>query len=260
MNCLSQVRPRKADGTTVIDIVESAKLISYLQPSQGVDSGRCDWLHFAARAGEEGRAWAEQYRRYVSIVELSNTALELLRDRQLELGRATLQEYLIAVEGLEGIAPSMRAVLNRWYQGVAAFYLYCIEDFNGADKAMLLAHEAVVEAISESGFLIVLSVHCQEFCLHHARISRNRQRWQEMHSYIERARAMVMDSAPLCDMKGGQSIYFSTLCRFFESLQPLDAREQAATRGLVDKEERTRSFDKFVRRLVRLPDFAISYP
>jgi len=243
-----------------IAIVENGKPISYLQPSPGVDSGHCDWLHFAARTGEAGAAWAKQYTRYIPIVELSNTALELLRSRQMEQGQAKLQEFLLAVKGLDGIAPSMRAVMNRWYQGVAAFYLYCIEDFDGADEAMLLAHEAVVEAISESGFLIMLSVHCQEFCLHQARISRNRQRWQEMHGYIERARAMVMDNTPLCDMKNGQSIYFSTLCRFFESLQPLDAREQAAIRGLVDKEERTRSFDKFVRRLVRLPDFAISYP
>jgi hypothetical protein len=219
-----------------------------------------DWLYFAARAGQTGREWAAEYRRHTAIVESSIVALELLRQGDLAGGKAALEQFAASVGMLPGIPVSMQAVMGRWYHGVAAYYFYRIGEFGKADEAMCLAHDAVAQAISESEFLLMLSVHCQEFCLHQARIARNRGQWAEMDSHIAQARAMMKDEQPLCAVADGSPVFFSTLENFFRSLEPLSPEEQQAIRGLTDKQERQRLFDRFVRRLVRLPEFAISYP
>jgi hypothetical protein len=219
-----------------------------------------DWLHFARRSGEKGQAWVEEYRRYAPTVALSDRALEQLRWRRFEEGQAILHEFAHALETLNGTPDSMRRVLDRWYHGVSAYYFYCIEDFDHARQSMLLAHEAVVEAISEADFLLLLAVHCQEFCLHQARIARNRRQWLEMHDHVKRARAMMLDQVPLCERRDGRPVFFSTLGQFFRSIESLSSDERQSIRGLVEEDERILLFDRFVRRLYSLPGFAIDYP
>lgn len=219
-----------------------------------------DWLHFARRSGDEGSAWAAQYARLADTVELSRQALVHMQQRRLPEGCARLREYAGALEAMGEATPSLRCVLDRWYHGVAAYYFYCLEDFDRARREMELAHQAVVGAISEAGFLLMLSVHCQEFCLHQARIARNQRRWAEMRGCVERAGAMIVDGVPLCERRAGPPVFFSTLARFLRALEPLSAGERAAIRGLVEEDERRRLFDRFVRALYRLPGFATAYP
>lgn len=222
--------------------------------------GPYDWLHFASRSGEAGRVWATEYRRHTPTVELSLLALEQLRRRDLAEGHTTLRKLARALANMDGVPTSMRRVLDRWYHGTAAYYFYCIEEFDRAERFMALAHDSVVEAISSADFLIMLAVHCQEFCLHQARIARNRRRWSDMRNHVEHARAMMLDRAPLCELRDGRPIFFSTLDRFFHSLKPLSPEERESIAGLVDERSRILLFDRFVRRLYSLPGFAISYP
>jgi hypothetical protein len=219
-----------------------------------------DWLHFAGRSGEVGQAWAAEYRRHFPSVELSRRALALMHRHQIEEGHATLQEFARALEELQGIPSSMRSLMKRWYHGVAGYYFYCIEDFDQAQQSMCLADQAVVDAISESDFLLPLAVHCQEFCLHQARIARNRRRWTEMNRYLNRSRAMMLDLEPLCQTRQGSPIFFSTLGRFYSKLEPLSNPERESIQGLVEEGQRAWLFDRFVRRLLKLPGVAIEYP
>lgn len=218
------------------------------------------WLHFAGRSGEAGRAWVAEYQRHAPFVDLSLDALALLRRRRLEEGHVSLEALAQALAGLEGVPATVRWVLNRWYHGVAAYYYYCIDDFDRARQAMNLAYEAVVDAISGADFLLLLAVHCHEFRLHLARIARNQRFWSDMHHHVELARAMMLDRIPLCRLRNGRSVFFSTLGEFFHSLEPLSPDERESIGGLVEEERRLPLFDKFVRRLHSLPGFAISYP
>ena len=125
---------------------------------------------------------------------------------------------------------------------------------------MRRAHEAVVGAVSSAGFLLLLAVHCQEFCLHQARIARNQGRWSDMHEHVHLARAMMLDRTPLCELRDGRPVFFSTLSDFLRSLEPLSPEEWEAVVELVEEDRRVPLFDNFVRRLHRLPGFAINYP
>jgi len=220
----------------------------------------CDWLHFAGRANAAGRDWTRMYGRYAAGVEFSNQALELMRRGRLEEGVAKLKQFACSLDALGGdVSSSVRAVMNRWYYGVAAYHSYCLGDLAEADRSMCLAHEAIVEALSEADFLMLLSVHCQEFCLHQARIARNARNWTKLNDYLERARAMTEDRLPLCETRSGQRIYFSTISEFLRSVGPLSAAEKETVRGIVEEDERKKLFENFVRRLMRIPDFAIAY-
>jgi hypothetical protein len=219
-----------------------------------------DWLHFAARSGEQGRAWAEQYRRHTSIADVSDRALDLLRRDQFAAGLAALRECAASLEALGPCPTSMRLMFERWYHGAAGYYFYRIEDFDRAQRSMCLAHEAVVGAVSEAGFLVLVSVHCKEFCLHQARIARNRRRWREMTEHIERGWAMTRGDQPLCTTRNGRAISFATIAAFLGSLEPLTDGEREVARSLVDDRTRAILFDRFVRALDCPSDLAIRYP
>ncbi len=219
-----------------------------------------DWLHFAERSGEAGRAWAVAYRRHLDKVELSERALVLLRTGKIAEGGKMLQELAGQLTNARGESESVRAVLDRWFYGVAGYHSYCLGRFDEARESMDLAHTAVKSAISQDGCLMMLAVHCQEFCLHQARIARNQRRWPEMHACIERAQGMVLDRVPLCEKNNQQKIWFSTFRKFFASMAPLTPEESSVAAKLLDREKRTRLFDQFVRRLLRFQEIGIEYP
>lgn len=223
-----------------------------------------DWLHFAARCGEEGRAWAEGYRRHRAVVRCSDEALALLRRRRTEEGHAALvrmREALAALDGdAEGVAESVRCVLERWYQGTLGYYHYCRDEHDAAQHAMERAHAAVARAISRRRFLLPLANHCHEFCLHQARIARNRRWWEPMFARVEEARQMIEDRWPLCETDDGERIFMSTLRDFFLSLGELSDEERQALDLFFDERARRQLFDRFVRRLYALPGFAIPCP
>lgn len=227
-------------------------------------TGGYDWLYFAARCGEEGLAWAEVYRRQRPLVRLSDEALDLFRGRRIDEGRASLErmaEGLAALDAVPDGAPlSVRCVLERWYQGTLGYYHYCCGEHDLAQQAMDAAHAAVSQAIARRRFLLPLANHCHEFCLHQARIARNRRGWQEMFARVEEAREMIEDRRPLCELEGGEEIFMSTLRRFFASLGELTQPERQALDLFFDETLRRRLFDRFVRRLYVIPGFAIAYP
>ncbi|MCU1255626.1 MAG: hypothetical protein JWM83_1925 [Candidatus Angelobacter sp.] len=221
---------------------------------------RCDWLHFTGRSGESGRDWAAAYARYgADLRNKAYHALSLLRRGELEPGKELLDKCAAELNSTPVISGSVRAVLERWYYGTAGYYHYCIGDFQRAHDCMQKASDAVADAISQEAFLVMLSVDCQEFCLHHARIARNQRHWDEMWQHIERGRKMLRDEVPLCNTGNGSGIYVSTVRDFIQSFQPLQPEEQRDVRWLLEDQERERSFDKFVRGMLQVPNLGIEY-
>jgi hypothetical protein len=221
-----------------------------------------DWPHFAARSGEEGRRWIEEYRRpeFQRIAGAAHQALFLLRGRQLDAGRARLAEAEAGLRSLQGATASILRVIERFYFGVLAFQQYCDEDFGGAAASLHRAHEAVAAAIGDRRFLLPLANHCHELRLHHARVARNRRRWPEMWSHIAAARAMMEDQLPLCVLADGTAVHFSTLGAFYGTLPELNVEELEFLAGQLDARLRLQLFERFVGRLCAIPGFVIPYP
>lgn len=216
-----------------------------------------DWLHFVARSGDEGRCWAEEYRRpdVLAADDLGVRALKEMRAGRLDAGDALLDEMAAGFRPLD-LPPSIRAVLERWYHGVAAYLFYCREEFDRAEEALDQANAAVIEAVSRQRALLPLANHCQEFRLHHARIARNRRRWAAMQHHIDVAQAMTEDRMPLCTLQDGSTVHTADLCGFFEAIG-LTAPERESLHGLLDEPTRFRLFDRFVAGLQALPGFVI---
>lgn len=210
----------------------------------------CDWLYFAQRTGRAGQEWAENYRCHLPKLEVGKRALELMRRGQIERGGELLQEFI----GLVGTAcnepSSIKAVLGRYTHGIQGYYFYCRGEFASAKEAMWLAHENVARALSTADWLRLLAVHCQEFRLHMARISRNQNRLPEMQAYIGEARAMMSDGLPLCETEDGRKILWSGFKPFFDTLQPLTPEETREANTLLDPNEREYLFNQFVRNML----------
>jgi hypothetical protein len=219
----------------------------------------CDWLHFAERCGAEGRDWAEKYRQHWPTMELGNQTLKKLREDKLEEGERLLQEFIRQVESVRGEPDSVRAVLDRYRYGIEGYYYYCRKEFTPAQQSMRLAHDAVVRALSTSDWLLMLAVHCQEFCMHQGRIARNQHRWPEMQACIAEARAMMCDRSPLCETTDGRKIWWSNFKPFFDALAPLTDEETRIANTLLNPQERERLFDKFVRSMLRSPGNSSRY-
>lgn len=218
------------------------------------------WLHFAERSGREGRDWAEEYRRHATKLDLSTRALKHMREGQMDEGGKLLKEFISQVESVSGEPASLRAVLDRFRHGIEGYYFYCRGEFEGAEQSMRLAHDAVSRALNGAGWLLLLAVHCQEFCLHRARIARNRRRWPEMQTCISQARAMMCDGLPLCETEAGGKIWWSSFQPFFDALLPLTDEEAHVANTLLNHQERERLFDQFVRGMLRSSGKGSRYP
>jgi hypothetical protein len=220
----------------------------------------CDWLHFAERCGREGRGWAEQYRSHAAKLALGGSALQRMREGRVEQGGELLREFICQVEGVCGEPASVRAVLDRYRHGIEGYYFYCRGEFDAAERSMRAAHDAVARALGEAGWLLLLAVHCQEFCMHRARIARNRRRWSEMQSCISQARAMMSDRLPLCETEDGRKIWWSGFEPFFAAQAPLSDEEARVADTLLNPQERERLFDQFVREMLRSSGNGGRYP
>ncbi|HEX2202862.1 MAG TPA: hypothetical protein VHG91_06180 [Longimicrobium sp.] len=221
----------------------------------------CDWMHFVRRSGDEGKAWVADYRRHLTVWELCDEALALLRRRRFAEGEALLERARVARDALAGgVDPSIRAVLDRWYYGVLGYALYCRDRGDEADAMMGRAHEAVATAVGHRRFLLPLAYHCHEFYLHRARIARNRNRWAEMRDHVREVRGMMDGSVPFCTLAGGDPVVIDTIAGFYLSLAPLSEAEEKVCRVVIDQEVRMRGFDRFVHGMYRIPGAVIPYP
>jgi len=207
------------------------------------------WLYFAKRAGEEGRTWAAGFDKYASAMKLGNRALKFMRLHQVEEGYDLLQESKAMIDDHGEIPSSMNAVLRRYYYGVSAFYSYCIEDFEMASQQLTTALEAVVEAVSEAKCLLLLSLDCQEFYVHHARIAHKQGHLQEMQRWIDHARAMAANDEPLCRRRNGEAIFFSDFEGFLRAMEPFNEEEQDFARDFTGLGVRTTFIDSFLQRI-----------
>jgi hypothetical protein len=230
-----------------------------INKSKDKKSSSFDWLHFAARSGEQGKAWVDLYRRLYPVLELSEKAVQLMRGHRVEEGRKLLDQYLHQIETAQDIPDSMRTLLYRWYYAAKAYYHYCMEEFDEAQHWMHKTGDLVQQAIQQSDFLVMNSIYSLELCLNLARIARNRHCWEEMQAYLEQARAMALDQAPLCELGNQRPVFHSTLREFVKSFEPLSEEELDSVKEYIDPNERLRFFDKSVRRIVR-GEFAINYP
>jgi hypothetical protein len=222
---------------------------AYANPNKKQD---CTWLHFAERSCPEGREWAEGYWRHFDKLELGTRALTQLRGGHMDQGDVLLREFISQIEGVPAAEPaSLRAVLDRFRHGIEGYYFYCKREYAPAQQSMRLAHDAVARALSTADWLLLLAVHCQEFCMHQARIARNEHRWPAMQARISQARAMMSDRLPLCETEDGKKIWWSSFQPFFDALAPLNDEEIRYARTLMDPQERERLFDQFVRSMLR---------
>lgn len=220
----------------------------------------CDWLHFAERTGKEGQQWALTYRNHLSKVALSDRALHVMRKGDLKQGKDLLEEFARQLDSDPAEDYSIRAVLDRWYHGVAGYYYYCSGHSTLARRSMDQANASVMKAIGSASWLAMLAIHCQEFCLHQARIARNQRDWHEMHTQIARAQAMMEDRIPLCETADGRNISFASFNDFFAALAPLSPEESEVANKIIDHKNRIDLFDRFVRGMLKFPEVAIQYP
>jgi hypothetical protein len=207
------------------------------------------WLYFARRTGAAGDAWACNLEQHSDLLAKTMRALMLLRLRQLDEGYDLLEEVRKRIQSDLQVPRSVQSVLERHYYGVSAYYFFCIADFEQAQEQLVFADKAVVAAVSESPFLLLLSVDCQEFCYHQARIADKRGFQSEMRGWVERAKYMAMNQFPLCITEAGQPVFFSSFTAFFESLQPLSGVERELERQFTDIDVRMDFLRTFVPRL-----------
>ena len=162
------------------------------------------------------------------------------------------------MESLGETSQNIRLVLERWYWNALAYRQYIDEDYEGAERSLASADEAVRRGVERAPFLIMLANHCYDFNLQRARIARNRRRWEAMWRHIAIARAMVEDRVALCELSDGSQIFFSPeVDTFFRSISLDTDEDRSALAELVDPERRRRFHEALVADLESIPFFVI---
>jgi hypothetical protein len=208
-----------------------------------------DWLHFVCRYGDDGIAWSERFKAQGHLKTLAAIpkALNLLRQRKIEAGRALLDKISLRIEPVAGFSPSSYYVLKRFQLAAEAYYHYTLEEYDEAHRALSEADRQVALMIEEEHFLMPLAIACKEFHLQHARISRNRRDWDQMWHHIGLARRMMHGDAPLCTLADGTAIDFAAIRGFYEALAGgLEADERDALSVIIDETRRVKDFERYL--------------
>jgi hypothetical protein len=218
-----------------------------------------DWVHFVARQSDEGRDWAEEYRRRCGdVYQQIRTSLGLLRKRRITAGWEALEAARAGLSGLGDLPPSLARVMDRWQYGALAYYFYCVSDFDAALETIERADAAVAAAIGCEPLLLPFAQTCHEFPLHKARIAYLRGRWKEAREQVGLAWQTLRGDRPLYVLADGTTIYFSRLLDFYRRLPGLDADEEAALRSVFDEEARRELFERAAAGIYATP--VIPYP
>jgi len=219
-----------------------------------------EWKELVELSGDAGRAWLRRYRepRLLRLEQLGLDALAALRAGQLEPGRRQLAELEAGLAALEDVPASLRAIHDRWYFGVLAYYEYAAGESERAEACLQQAYDAVCRAIEADGFLILLANHCQEFRLHQARIARSRNDWREVRRYVEEAERMIGGEAPLCVLPGGRPIRVADMEAFCLSL-PRPEGTPPYLSAIFDLGRHRKDFASFVEAIYVLPGFVLAY-
>lgn len=217
------------------------------------------WIHFVARSSEEGLCWAGELLRHTDLMRWNGESLALLRRRRFEAGRELIGRIETGLRECVSSCPSIVYALQRWYFGLLAYYRYSLADFDGAERALDQAHEAVTKGIELRRFLVPLAYHCSDFAIQRIRVARSRRRWQEMRRHAELVRAMMAGQAPLCVLGDGTPISMATVTGFYAALAPLSDEERRGLEGLLDPDLRVGLTERFIADIYLLPGMVIPY-
>jgi hypothetical protein len=216
---------------------------------------RNNWLHFVSRSSECGANWINTFRERVGDhKDLGFRAVAAFQEHQFDKGLVLLDDYkkLIREQHEREV---IDYVLLRWYY--AAYYYYCSESYDDALNCLDLAKHSLELAIEERSFLVILAASCEEFCLHKARVARNRRRWREMKKYISAAREMIEGTRALCCLPSGREITFHDVNKFYFSIPNLSDEEREALRSVSNTAHCLSKLDDFVGNMYLLPGFVV---
>lgn len=220
------------------------------------------WFYFIPYNGNAGRSWYESFLSHGGMemcldLEL---ALELARRKGAGESRRILLDTFRRLRGLQRASPDTLAlVMKRQYLGVHAYWRYVHGDYLNALRLLDIASAAARGAIERAPFLAVLASSEYEFCLHRARIARNRRRWEEMRSHLRRGRAMIRCEEPLCLLPTGKPLFLHDLDDLHLALTPQSDLDREALRILTDKALREAEFEHLARGIEMLGTVVTPY-
>jgi hypothetical protein len=218
--------------------------------------------YFIARLGGEGELWAAEYTRsgHVELMAGANRALVALRARRIAEGHRELRAVEERFHQARGTAsPGVHGILGRWYYGLLAYYLYCVEEYQGADEALERGHEEVRRAIDHKRCLLPYAMECYGFALQRIRVAQGQRRWAEMWKRVETVRKIGAGEHPCCELSDGTAIGVASVQAFYTSLEELTRQELQALRPVIDTEGRERHLRTFLSAVYLPPGFVIPY-
>ena len=218
---------------------------------------RNNWLHFVSRSSECAADWIKSFRARVGDhKDLGFRAVAQFQQHQFKKGLVLLNDYKAIIRD-EPNRDVFDHVMSRWYYAALAYYYHCTDSYDDALNCLDLAQHALEVSIEERPFLKILAASCEEFCLHKARVARNRRRWREMEKHIGFAREMVAGDRALCRLPSGREITFHDLEKFYLSIPNLSDEERNSLPFVNDAVYRLAKLEEFVGNLYVIPGFVI---
>jgi hypothetical protein len=220
-----------------------------------------DWVALVAASGPTGRCWAEEYWQVSGrILSLIESAVDHLREQRPGQGWELLQQACAQREALQETNPSGFLVFGRFIYAGLAYYDYCVEEYQRAEKHIEKAGDCIRLAVEAEGGLLPFAVVCLDMPLKLAHIARSQYRWREMREHIAVARAMAEDDLPLFTDGTGERIYHSTVEGHLKALLDPSEGHGLSLQYLTDHGLRGQFVDALVGRLYAIPGLLIPYP
>jgi hypothetical protein len=220
------------------------------------------WYYFIPRVSPSGSHWFAALRSSGSFeifVDLERV-VALARSRRVGESRSLLRQTMLLVKARRrSVPPTVWLVLARLYLAVHANLRYVQGEYGHAERLLRQASEAEYRAIAEAGFLTTLAASRCEFCLHYARIARNRCQWREMTDWLRIGRSMMRSERELLRLSDGRPIFMSDIDAVYRAIEPRNDTEKEALRRLTDAVGREGEYEGVARQVEALGTVVIPF-
>jgi hypothetical protein len=220
------------------------------------------WYYYIHLCGQEGRNWVQQYEMVqgMEIARKLDQAISLSRRRRLTEAQDLMKECSEGIRvARRKVDSSVLHVMDRWYFSTQAYLTYVEQDYDKALEQLGRSSESILRAIEKTPFLIGLASGFAEFTVHYARIARDQCRWEEMRRHFALARDMANDTRPLCQLRDGRRIFWSSIHHFIASLTPADEEDAASLRFLLNRQIMIDALELLIRRVEAMPNVVIPF-
>lgn len=182
------------------------------------------WYYFFPVVSEVGENWCEVFHSSggEDIIKQCDILVARMRrpEECLDTVLRDLEEVRASILRLAGTAPpSIQGVVEESYRGAIAYWHFRLGSLDAADAELVLALNAVEQALSSDKFLLTYALKNIQLITNRGRIARRQRNFALMAMHLDTCERMLSGDIPIHG-RGTSAIFMDDVCSYYRNIEP----------------------------------------